>query len=719
MERRHHQAGFALLIFICTAVSLSSGINGRFVQADSSNPPSIPAGAVYAPDKVIVGLRPAASATAVRALQSEMNAVVLQQAAHLDMEVWQLEDMTVAEAIEIYQTDSRIAFIEPDYLITLNDFTPPSDPLFGLLYGLSNSGQTGGAAGADISAPAAWELTTGDDVIIAVIDTGVDYTHSDLAANMWINHGEIPGNKIDDDGNGFVDDVYGYDFFDDDGDPMDTHGHGTHVAGTIAAVGDNGVGVTGVNWSARIMALRFIGPYGGWTSDAVRALNYAVANGATISNNSWGGGGYSTALRQAIENAGAAGHIFVAAAGNNGRNTDNHPHYPSAYNLDNIVSVAATDHRDRLASFSNYGVVSVDLSAPGVSILSTMPANSYNYLSGTSMAAPHVAGVLGLMHAYQPALSGAELIDALLDNVDPVPALAGKTMTGGRLNAHAALLGISRPPVPQLQTPVNGAVGQRRLPQLAWTPLLRVDGYTLEVALDAGFNQMVYETAVADTAHTLPIPLTSMTQYFWRVTAHNGYGSTPSPVFTFTTHLDVDMDGVNDFVEANAPNNGDGNNDGIPDNQQPHVASLLNKDGSGYVTVAAPYGVTLENVRITDALETAPPPGVSLAQGSLRFNVRDVTPGTAVTVTIILHNADSPASYWKYAPTPNDPTPHWHEFLFDGHTGAVIAGNTITLYLVDGARGDADLTANGVIVDPGAPAWSQWNVLLPLVTQDG
>ncbi len=352
-------------------------------------------------------------------------------------------DMSVDEALAILKQDSDVEVAEPNYEVSIA--ATPNDPRYSELWNMHNIAQTGGTPDADIDGPEAWDITTGDgNVIIGVIDTGVDYTHEDLKDNMWTNPGEIPGNGIDDDGNGYVDDVYGYDFVNNDGDPMDDHGHGTHVAGTIAGVGDNNIGVVGVNWNAKIAGIKFLSARGsGSTAGAINSIVYANNNGIRITNNSWGGGPFSQALLDAIN----AGGLFVAAAGNASNNTDNVSFYPAAYTSDNIISVAATDHNDALASFSNYGLTSVDLAAPGVRILSTVPYGScplcnssgYEWLQGTSMAAPHVAGAAALMQSVIPQSTTAQLKTWIMDSVDPIAALNGRMVTGGRLNLNELL----------------------------------------------------------------------------------------------------------------------------------------------------------------------------------------------------------------------------------------------------------------------------------------
>jgi serine protease len=398
----------------------------------------------YEDSTVLVQLNDGATADDIAGILQNVEIVALSNGSPGFLEVTLRPEITVDAAMAAYSESQFVAYVEPNYrlqLAAVGDPVTPDDPMYSSLWGLNNTGQSGGTLDADIDAAEAWAITTGSSsTIVAVIDTGVDYTHPDLAANMWVNSGEIAGNGIDDDANGYIDDIYGYDFVNNDGDPFDDHSHGTHVAGTIAGVGDNGIGVTGVAWNARIMGLKFLSASGsGYISNAVRALDYAVANGAKISNNSWGGGGYSQSMADAITRAQAAGHVFVAAAGNNGTDNDVGPHYPSNYTHDNVISVAATDRYDAMASFSNYGATTVDIAAPGVSTLSTTPNNSYAYYSGTSMATPHVSGVVALVMSQHPDWTYQQIVDQVLNTSDALSSLEGKMVTAGRLNAARAV----------------------------------------------------------------------------------------------------------------------------------------------------------------------------------------------------------------------------------------------------------------------------------------
>ncbi len=348
---------------------------------------------------------------------------------------------SLPETLVNLQPSRQIELVQPNAKITTNAI--PNDPSFPKLYALNNSGQTGGKFDADIDASEAWDYTTGTgQTVVAVIDTGVDYNHDDLRANIWVNSGEIAGNGLDDDGNGYIDDLHGYDFANNDSNPMDDNGHGTHVSGTIGAVGDNGLGVVGVNWHTKIMALKFLDESGsGYLSNAIRALDYAVANGARLSNNSWGGGGYEATLGMAIARASSVGHIFVAAAGNSASNNDVTASYPASYAYENVVAVAATDQNDNLASFSNYGASTVDIAAPGVSIYSTLPGNSYGSYSGTSMATPQVAGALSLYLDANPSATASQAITALYQSADAILSLSNRVAGSRRLNIGNMLKG--------------------------------------------------------------------------------------------------------------------------------------------------------------------------------------------------------------------------------------------------------------------------------------
>lgn len=345
---------------------------------------------------------------------------------------------TVPQALASYNGVSGILYAEPDYLYSISA-TFPNDARFGELWGMHNTGQTGGTPGADIHATEAWDLTTGNrQVVVAVIDTGVDYTHPDLTNNIWINLGETPGNGIDDDGNGYVDDYFGYDFYNKDADPADDHGHGTHCSGTIGGEGNNSIGVAGVCWQVRVMAIKCFSAGGtGGTADEISSIQYATLMGAQVISASWGGYGYSQALKDVIDAAGAANIVFVAAAGNSATDDDVIPFYPVCYTSPNIVAVMSTDHNDVRSSFSCYGLTSVDLAAPGSDILSCAPTNGYQLMSGTSMATPHVSGACALLLSANPARRVADIKQALLATVDPV--VPGRCVSGGRLNVYRAL----------------------------------------------------------------------------------------------------------------------------------------------------------------------------------------------------------------------------------------------------------------------------------------
>ena len=339
----------------------------------------------------------------------------------------------IAAAQAALDQDPNVLYVEPNYKTHIEAEVIPNDFEFDSLYGILNTGANGGKVGADIKAPEAWNISTGSrDIVIAIIDTGVDYFHEDLRANVWVNTREIPGNGIDDDGNGYIDDVYGYDFVSNDSSPFDDHFHGTHVAGIAGAVGNNGIGVVGVCWQTRLMAVKAFDQQGsGDVATAVAAIHYAVANGARVINASWSSGDRSRALQDAVDEARAAGVIFVAAAGNS---HSGNPFYPAGY--DSVISVASVNNKDELSPFTNFGRT-VDLSAPGEQILSTIPDSRYDSISGTSMSCPYVAGAAALILSRHPEFTPAQVANILKNTTDPVSSFT--YIGSGRLNVFNAL----------------------------------------------------------------------------------------------------------------------------------------------------------------------------------------------------------------------------------------------------------------------------------------
>jgi len=388
----------------------------------------------YAPDQVIVK---GATQAQLAALGGVGVKAVSQISAQSGAQLVALKDgIDPLAASALLSALPNVEYACPNYIRTIN--VTPNDPSYSSQWGWPKT-----------SAPAAWDITTGDpSVVVGVIDTGVDLDHEDLVGNIWTNALEVAGTAgVDDDGNGHVDDIYGYNGITNAYNPEGDHWHGTHCAGTIGAMTDNGVGVAGANWTVGIMALKFLNAAGSGTdADAIECIDYAIAcknagsaNVVALSN-SWGGAGDSPALEAAIVRAKDADIVFVAAAGNESFNLDSSACVmsPGGMNVSNIVSVAATNQTDGLASFSNYGSSLCDLGAPGVGIYSTTITPKYGYSDGTSMACPHVAGAVALVKAANPGLGMDGLIDQLLNNVDPLSSLNGKANTGGRLNYYRA-----------------------------------------------------------------------------------------------------------------------------------------------------------------------------------------------------------------------------------------------------------------------------------------
>ena len=441
MTTSHTPAVFALVL---TLTSLAAGA-APVAAAVPSEPPA------SAPGEIIVRFEPAADARDRLAARVEAN-VDFERALPLrGVQLVRAEPGQSVPAAEAeLERSADVVYAEPNFIRQVQ--AVPNDPFFSNLYGLQNTGQTvagvSGTPDADIDAPEAWDLTTGSpQVVVGVVDSGVDVVHPDLSSSIWANPGESgdgrESNGIDDDANGLVDDWRGWDWVADDNLAADENDHGTHVSGTITASGNDATGVTGVSWNSRVMPLRMLDANGsGTVADLVSAYRYARAKGAQIVNASLGGSGFSRAELDAID--GAPNTLFVVAAGNGGSdrvgdNVDTTPEYPCAYAAANIVCVAASDQNDGLAGFSNFGSASVDLAAPGVRTLSTVPGGGYSYFSGTSMATPHTAGVAALIWSLEPGASVAGVKSALLGGTDARSAFTGKTATGGRLNAVRSL----------------------------------------------------------------------------------------------------------------------------------------------------------------------------------------------------------------------------------------------------------------------------------------
>jgi uncharacterized repeat protein (TIGR01451 family) len=404
------------------------------------------------------------------------------------------------EAVAALGEQPDVLYAEPNY-IRRKDATVPNDARYAELWGLKNTGQPiyssgNGTAGADIKAEQAWDISTGDrSIVVGIVDEGIDINHPDLKDNIWKNPGEVPGNNVDDDGNGFVDDVNGYDFFHRDASVYDgalndneTDAHGTHVAGTVGATGNNGQGVAGVNWQVSLMSMKILGredesPAASSVEVTVRAYSYArmmrelwISSGGTkganirVLNNSYGGANFSQAELDAIRALGDAGILFVVAAGNDHTDNDRFPHYPASYNVPNLISVMASNNRDSAAIFTNYGSRTVHLAAPGVDILSTTPNGSYSYNSGTSMAAPQVAGAAALICARYPGVSVERLRSALLFGGDEIVNIGG-TVSGRRLSAYGSLQNLTEtdtaPPATITDLHITGQTG--RTIDLQWT----------------------------------------------------------------------------------------------------------------------------------------------------------------------------------------------------------------------------------------------------------
>lgn len=433
-----------------------------------AGPPSATGGGLrlgHVPNEALVRFKPGTTGATMAAAHAGVGSSVAKAFSLVDnLHLVRLAPgMDVEQALQRYRQHSDVLYAEPNWIVEA--VVIPNDTSFGQLWGLMNTGQSGGTPGADIDVINAWDTTTGSNsVVVTVIDTGVDYTHPDLSANIF-QSGDCNGNGIDDDGNGYIDDCYGYDFANNDSNPLDDNNHGTHVSGTIGAIGNNAAGVVGVNWNVKIMACKFLNSSGsGSTAGAISCLDYVKTmkdKGVNIiaSSNSWGGGGFSQSLLDAIEAHHQAGILFIAAAGNSNSNNDLGGFYPAGYYVPNLIAVAATTRTDAKASFSSYGRHSVHLGAPGDQILSTTIGNTYSTFSGTSMATPHVTGVAALVKARFPTANWIAIKNRILAGSENIGSMAGTTTTGKRLNAYGALTCLDSVVLARLRPTLNTVVG--------------------------------------------------------------------------------------------------------------------------------------------------------------------------------------------------------------------------------------------------------------------
>ena len=481
-------AGFVVLLFIATAHGQERVLVTRGKEIVVSYQPTRQSSAVGA--YAVQHLRLPADLR-VRQVMSQGRVAVVSESAGIRVASATPVEVDVADiqrqCARILDANRGIPLhCEPN--ITRSIANTPNDPFLDELYGLSR-----------MDAYRAWGVTTGSsNVIVAVVDTGVYYNHSDLIGNIAINNLDAPHNGLDDDGNGYIDDYFGYDFFDVDGDPVDENGHGTHCAGIVGASGNNGTGVVGINWNVGILPVRVLGANGsGMDADVASGIQYAVERGASIVSLSLGGEFSSTVLENAIEYARDRGVLVVAAAGNDNENNDVFPTYPANAPVDNVVAVAATDSYDRRASFSNYGASSVHVAAPGDGIVSTYLANQLDTKSGTSMATPYVAGVAALMKAANPALSYADLKNGLIVSSDPLAALTGKVVANGRVNAYRAVMTAMTGETPPAPTPIaapgeSGAARKITIATKRYGRRTIIHGYIRTVSKVALANKSIY-----------------------------------------------------------------------------------------------------------------------------------------------------------------------------------------------------------------------------------
>lgn len=449
---------FKVLLVTIVAGALFAGICATAAASNAVKP--------YAESELLVKFKPSTNDDTRKQVHAKFGSQALKSFRFLRIDHIKLKQgETVSEAIAKYAADKHVEYAEPNYYYKAD--TIPNDTSFKDQWGLNNTGQNGGTVDADIDAPEAWNITTGNaGVIVADIDTGLDNNHRDLSTNVWTNPGEVANNGRDDDNNGYVDDIHGINAFNGDTNTMDDNGHGTHTAGTIGALSNNRRGVAGVNWNVKIIVCKFLSADGyGSTEGAIECLEYIralKARGENIvaSNNSWGGGEFSQALLDAID--AQRNILFIAAAGNDATDNDDpnsYTHFPSSYYLPNIIAVAATDNKETLAYFSNYGRRTVHVGAPGVDILSTTPYSSYETHSGTSMATPHVTGLAALLKAQNGNRDWRAIKNLILAGGDNTAAMTAKTITSKRINAYGSLTCVATPIFSVLKCPTSPSTG--------------------------------------------------------------------------------------------------------------------------------------------------------------------------------------------------------------------------------------------------------------------
>ncbi|MDD4835067.1 MAG: S8 family serine peptidase [Lutispora sp.] len=524
-KRKNKLSLFIVLIFV-----LSTLLSSFAVNADMSKP--------YKTSEIIVKFKDGVQAHEMSSFASGKGFWIKKSFQDEGIKVYGLRSgMSVDSAIKSLMRSDLVEYAQPNYIY--RPMIVPNDSHFNELWGLNNTGQKiigqAGAADVDINAPEAWDIIQGiGDIVVAVIDEGVYIDHPDLQSSIWVNTGEIPDNGIDDDGNGYIDDVNGWDFYNNDKtvfDKLDGDTHGTHVTGIIAASADD-KGVLGVAPNVKIMPLKFLGSLGGSTSDAIAAIKYAKDNGAHIVNCSWGGDpgdGEDIALKEAIE---ASGLLFAVAAGNEGNNNDNLPVYPASFDCENIIAVAAVDNKGNKPSFSNYGAASVDVVAPGWNILSTMysvggteaitvtdAVYGYDYLNGTSMAAPHVSGIAALLLSKNPDLASSQIKAAIMSTVKPLGSLNGKTVTGGIADAYGALKAIAPAKPSNLSSVKSGSSVS-----LTWSGIKSGDFKEYIVERKTGSGNYIELSKTSDNSYTNS-SIDIYSAYGYRIKAVDNWGN--------------------------------------------------------------------------------------------------------------------------------------------------------------------------------------------------